>query len=350
MGVLDPIHLVGRQCGEYPLVQDTVSSQVTPSQSRRHHSSKGRRPSMEIIAVVAPPLGYVGSEGRVVGDHVVLMASAVAAPWMDLEVLCWLGDSPSDWAGSSGASGGKGGYPSKSLCFGTGDSDACRCHLPFGVSSWVPRHVFLTYRDLPPGPLTRLRAANVDKEKLARIAVDHGIHRFLRHKAPKLEEQIADFVKELCQYEYHSNGLLDAPKVLSDIVESLIGAIYLDSKYNQELVWQVFRKLANPLISLESLGKHPVSELLEFGQKTGRIVDISKDGWVKDTKVDVFVDGVLVASATYAQKKEIASNRAAKAALDKLKEMSGQSDVLSAPGEAPEPLDELGRAGALELQ
>ena len=51
--------------------------------------------------------------------------------------------------------------------------------------------------------------------------------------------QIADFVKELGQYEYHSNGLLDAPKALSDIVESLIGAIYVDSKYNQELVWQV---------------------------------------------------------------------------------------------------------------
>ncbi|KAI4971909.1 ribonuclease 3-like protein 3 [Hordeum vulgare subsp. vulgare] len=213
----------------------------------------------------------------------------------------------------------------------------------------VSRDVFLTYRDLPPGPLTRLRAANVDKEKLARVAVDHGIHRFLRHKAPKLDEQIADFVKELCQYEYHSNGLLDAPKVLSDIVESLIGAIYLDSKHNQELVWQVFRNLADPLISLETLGRHPVSELLEFGQKTGRTVDIFKDGWVKDTKVDVFVDGVLVASATYAQKKEIASNRAAKAALDKLKEMSGQSDVQSAPGEAPEPLDELDRSGALQL-
>ena len=108
--------------------------------------------------------------------------------------------------------------------------------------------------------------------------------------------------------------------------------------------------MADPLISLETLGKHPVSELLEFGQKTGRTVDISKDGWVKDTKVDVFVDGVLVASATYAQKKEIASNRAAKAALDKLKEMSGQSDVQSAPAEAPEPLDELDHSGALELQ
>lgn len=53
----------------------------------------------------------------------------------------------------------------------------------------MSREVFLAYRDLPPGPLTRLRAANVDKEKLARVAVDHGIHRFLRHKAPQLDGQ-----------------------------------------------------------------------------------------------------------------------------------------------------------------
>jgi hypothetical protein len=51
--------------------------------------------------------------------------------------------------------------------------------------------------------------------------------------------QIDDFIKELCEYQYHSNGLLDAPKVLSDIVESLIGAIYLDSNFNQEVVWRV---------------------------------------------------------------------------------------------------------------
>ena len=54
----------------------------------------------------------------------------------------------------------------------------------------MSREVFLAYRDLPPGPLTRLRAANVDKEKLARIAIDHGIHRFLRHKAPQLDGQV----------------------------------------------------------------------------------------------------------------------------------------------------------------
>nr|ACN26154.1 unknown [Zea mays] len=53
----------------------------------------------------------------------------------------------------------------------------------------MSREVFRTYRTLQPGPLTRLRAANVDTEKLARVAVHRGLHRFLRHKAPKLQDQ-----------------------------------------------------------------------------------------------------------------------------------------------------------------
>jgi hypothetical protein len=52
--------------------------------------------------------------------------------------------------------------------------------------------------------------------------------------------QIDVFMKEMCMYPVHSNGLLDPPKVLSDIVESLIGAIYFDSNFNQEEVWRVY--------------------------------------------------------------------------------------------------------------
>lgn len=214
-------------------------------------------------------------------------------------------------------------------------------YLGDGVLTCVmSREVFLKYRQLQPGPLTRLRAANVDTEKLARVAVEHGLHRFLRHKAPHLDGQIHDFIKELCKYPYHSNGLLDPPKVLSDIVESLIGAIYVDSNFNQEVAWQVFRNLADPLISLETLGKHPVSELFEFCQKTRRGVKIVKDEWDKNLTVEVLIDGELVGSATYAQKKEIAQNRAAKAALDKLKETLGQSQTESA----------FDLAGTLEVQ
>ncbi|GJM99640.1 hypothetical protein PR202_ga16761 [Eleusine coracana subsp. coracana] len=211
----------------------------------------------------------------------------------------------------------------------------------------MSREVFRTYRTLPPGPLTRLRAANVDKEKLARVAVVRGLDRFLRHKAPFLEGQIDVFIKEMCMYPVHSNGLLDPPKVLSDIVESLIGAIYFDSNFNQEEAWRVFRNLADPLISLETLGKHPVSELFEFCQKTRRGVKFVKDEWDKNLKVEVLIDGELAGSAIYAKKKEIAQNRAAKAALDKLKQTMGQYQTESVSAEVSEQLDTLDLARKL---
>ncbi|GJN34736.1 hypothetical protein PR202_gb23427 [Eleusine coracana subsp. coracana] len=183
----------------------------------------------------------------------------------------------------------------------------------------MSREVFRTYRTLPPGPLTRLRAANVDKEKLARVAVVRGLDRFLRHKAPFLEGQIDVFIKEMCMYPVHSNGLLDPPKVLSDIVESLIGAIYFDSNFNQEEAWR----------------------------KTRRGVKFVKDEWDKNLKVEVLIDGELAGSAIYAQKKEIAQNRAAKAALDKLKQTMGQYQTESVSAEVSEQLDTLNLAGKL---
>nr|CAD1842585.1 unnamed protein product [Ananas comosus var. bracteatus] len=194
----------------------------------------------------------------------------------------------------------------------------------------VAHEVFATYPQLSPGPLTRLRAANVDKEKLARIAVSHGLHRFLRHKAPQLEGQIQDFMEAMLDYPIHSNGLLDPPKVLADIVESLLGAVFIDSNKSLDTVSKVFKKLAEPLIRLETLGKHPVSELYELCQKLGWGVRFMKDGWTENLTVEVLIDGKLVGSATYGHKKEIAQNRAAKAALDKLKETLGDMSLSAA--------------------
>lgn len=50
---------------------------------------------------------------------------------------------------------------------------------------------FLLYPDLDPGHLTRLLAANVDTEKLARIAIKHGLHRYMRHQKPQFEEKVS---------------------------------------------------------------------------------------------------------------------------------------------------------------
>ncbi|XP_074355674.1 ribonuclease 3-like protein 3 [Apium graveolens] len=93
---------------------------------------------------------------------------------------------------------------------------------------------FDMYPDLSPGELTQLRSANVCTEKLARVAARHGLYKFLRHDKPKLGAQIEEFVETAPNYPPSSVGLIDAPKTLANIVESTIGAVYLDSnKYNK---------------------------------------------------------------------------------------------------------------------
>lgn len=58
-------------------------------------------------------------------------------------------------------------------------------------------HFFL-YPRLSSGQLTRLRASNVDTEKLARVAIKHGLHRFLRHNKPLFKDQVKVLLKIDC--------------------------------------------------------------------------------------------------------------------------------------------------------
>lgn len=54
----------------------------------------------------------------------------------------------------------------------------------------ITRHLFFTYTDLPPGRLTDLRAAAVNNENFARVAVKHSLHLHLRHGSSALEKQV----------------------------------------------------------------------------------------------------------------------------------------------------------------
>ncbi|GAB2228731.1 hypothetical protein Drorol1_Dr00022855 [Drosera rotundifolia] len=189
----------------------------------------------------------------------------------------------------------------------------------------ITKEQFFLYPDLPPGDLTSLRAANVDKEKLARVAVRHGLEKYLRHNKPQYKEHIENFVEEISRYPLHSNGLVDTPKVLSDIVESVIGAVFIDSNSCLDTVWKVFRVLLEPIISPETLGSHPVKQFFELCQKRGwkpEFVDL----WEKSMRYNVFIEGQLVGCAVYGRKKEIAYTRAAKDALDHVLDILGEKE------------------------
>ena len=55
----------------------------------------------------------------------------------------------------------------------------------------MTRKLFFLYPKLSPGKLTYLRSDNTDNEKLARVAFKCGLHRFLHHKKPMLEQQVS---------------------------------------------------------------------------------------------------------------------------------------------------------------
>ncbi|XP_009802062.2 endoribonuclease Dicer homolog 1-like isoform X2 [Nicotiana sylvestris] len=169
---------------------------------------------------------------------------------------------------------------------------------------------YLDYPDLPPGKLTRLRAANVDTEKLARVAIKYNLHDYLRHKKPLLKGQVEGFRNAIMEYPLHSTGLIDPPKVLADIVESLIGAIYIDCNFSMDTTWKVVKNFLRPLITLEKLEIHPVTKINELCQKNGLKVEFV-DSWGETGEVEVHVNGKIVGKGKFSGKKIIAQNRAA---------------------------------------
>jgi endoribonuclease Dicer len=132
-----------------------------------------------------------------------------------------------------------------------------------------------------PADLTDLRSGMVKNATFAVLAVRHGFHTFLKHASPSLSysldkfirqqndsgHQILDDVSLFLQNNIHENSpvsskdhsfhqysVLDSgvacdveyPKVLSDIFESVAGAILIDSGMALDAVWKSYYPFLHP--------------------------------------------------------------------------------------------------------
>ncbi|CAN6451764.1 unnamed protein product [Victoria cruziana] len=200
----------------------------------------------------------------------------------------------------------------------------------------VSDHLFKLYPDLSPGRLTLLRSANTDTEKLARVAFQHGLHEFLRHNISILEQQVEQLKRDIEDFPLHSNGLIDAPKILANVAESLIGAVYVDSGHSLDTVWKVFREILEPFITPDTLGKHPVSELQEYCQKKGMIVTFERCECKCGSTIQVLSEGKLIGVGCCNKEgtitRAVAKTRAAKAALANLRKSDNvQDEAIESP-------------------
>ena len=107
--------------------------------------------------------------------------------------------------------------------------------------------LFYRYPDKDPQWLTEHKMAMVSNKFLGALCVRLKFHKHLKTNHNTLMFQIHEFVDEIETAERESNGARDywtnpknPPKCLPDIVESYIGAIFVDSCFSFQVVEQFF--------------------------------------------------------------------------------------------------------------
>ncbi|MFS7998880.1 putative ribonuclease III [Helianthus anomalus] len=184
---------------------------------------------------------------------------------------------------------------------------------------FAKQHYF-SYPKMNSGELTRLRAANVDTEALARVAFKHGLHRFLRHEDPSLNERVQELMEGIKEHPLHSHGLINSPKILADIVEAVVGAVYVDTGLHE--TWEVVKNLLQPLTTPENLSLNPMMKLNETCQKMGIKLEY-KNLWIETGDIEIYKDNELIGKGNYKKKKTTAKNKAAADAYENLVKLFG---------------------------
>ncbi|KAL4713178.1 hypothetical protein ACJJTC_018823 [Scirpophaga incertulas] len=145
----------------------------------------------------------------------------------------------------------------------------------------ITSYIFENCRQLKPGELTDLRSALVNNVTFAAYVVKHGLYKFLcsqlnpsldsaiiafvEHQEQRNHEIIEDVLYLIDEDDCQAAEYVEVPKVLSDIMEALVGAIFLDSLGDLQVVWSVIYRIMWREIDLFSMRipQQPVRVLYE---------------------------------------------------------------------------------------
>ncbi|KAJ3811921.1 hypothetical protein F5876DRAFT_88014 [Lentinula aff. lateritia] len=151
----------------------------------------------------------------------------------------------------------------------------------------VVRHVFHRHHKMSPGLLSLLKGAMVSNAALAAVCVTSGLHQHLLFESDKLAHDIREYeylLRRAQTEEYTSAEKegrpagqfwhnIESPKVLSDLLESILGALYVSDKYSPVGSDAFFDKVFKPFydrhITLQTLSHHPTKILFELLQRKG---------------------------------------------------------------------------------
>ncbi|XP_050534312.1 endoribonuclease Dicer-like isoform X2 [Daktulosphaira vitifoliae] len=209
--------------------------------------------------------------------------------------------------------------------------------LDFLITSYIIEHC----TNKSPGEITDIRSSLVNNITFASLSARIGLHRFLLSESIKLTEAIDRFYEHQ-EKNHHQVGqevlylleekdcmvaeAIDVPKVLGDLFESLIAAIYLDCGRDLKFVWQFCYKLMEQEIKEFStnIPKNPIRILHETNVQpsfskppTSQIASDHRLGTM--IQLEIFVDSQKLTMFGLGKNKKEAKLAAAKMALKRIR-------------------------------
>ncbi|KAF8558886.1 ribonuclease III [Imleria badia] len=198
------------------------------------------------------------------------------------------------------------------------------------------QYIFRREDHLSPGAMTMLRGAMVSNAALAALCVSCGLHKHLHFDSYALASTFEAYVQQVeakrLEAEETAEGSLprqhwlqvEPPKALSDIVESIIGALYVSDGFRLDGAEKFFKKVLKPFydrhITLKTLSHHPTKILFELLQSHGcqqfELVKERND-LTQETRCDCIIHQTTLASAMGATA-QAAGRAASVLALDAL--------------------------------
>ncbi|MEI7959800.1 MAG: ribonuclease III [Chitinophagaceae bacterium] len=172
------------------------------------------------------------------------------------------------------------------------------------ISSVVAEYLFKKYPYKGEGFLTEMRSKMVNRQQLNNIAIQMGLRR-------------------LTQFNKMDGGLKSS-QIFGNTLEALVGAIYLDKKYDFTKNW-IVEKMIQPYLFMDDLELIDINiknKIIGWALKQGKQVDFVLAGEQLEGRrrlftINVVLDGEVVASQKGYTKKD-ASQVAAQKAIEAL--------------------------------
>lgn len=140
----------------------------------------------------------------------------------------------------------------------------------------VIRYLYNKFPEATSGQLSWARSRAVCAPALASVAVNRlGLHKMLLINNVELSVAISKYVPILQSTSspeiIHSGWKHDPPKAISDVLESVLGAMFVDMNYNFEKASVLVEEVLKELLEVLSpdMPRDPVSELMVWSAQAG---------------------------------------------------------------------------------